>query len=204
MIFTGVYETDCSSRAWDEKIQRNNQLNRVLILDTSAFLAGFDSFSVGERQITSPRVEDEIRANSMTWVRFKTAVENGKLVVKTPSEGCKRKIEESAVSVGDTFFLSETDKEILALALEMKSGGCNPQIVTDDYSIQNVAARLGIEFAPLATFGIRRVLEWKRYCPACHREYPADYGDTSCTVCGTDLKRKPRKSLRTSKDTQQR
>lgn len=165
----------------------------MLVLDTSAFLAGFDSFSVGERQITSPRVEDEIKANSITWVRFKTAIENGRLVVKAPSEDCIRKIEEAAVSVGDTFFLSETDKEILALALEMKTGGCNPQVVTDDYSIQNVAVRIGIEFAPLATFGIRRVLEWKRYCPACHREYPADYEGKSCVVCGTDLKRKPRK-----------
>jgi rRNA maturation endonuclease Nob1 len=48
----------------------------------------------------------------------------------------------------------------------------------------------------LATFGIRRLLEWVRYCPACHREYAADYGATSCTVCGTELKRKPRKTAK--------
>jgi UPF0271 protein len=91
--------------------------------------------------------------------------------------------------------------QILALALELKAAGYNPQIVTDDYSIQNVATQMGIEFAALATFGIRRLLEWVRYCPACHREYPADYGSTKCTVCGTKLKRKPRKTAKNLKNT---
>lgn len=135
----------------------------------------------------------------MIRVRFQTAVESGKLAVKAPSEEYLKKAEASAITVGDTFFLSETDKQILALALELKDSGCTPRIVTDDYSIQNVATKLGIEFASLATFGIRRLLEWMRYCPACRREYPADYASTKCVVCGTELKRKPRKHLKTIK-----
>jgi UPF0271 protein len=137
----------------------------------------------------------------MAWVRFKTAVENGKLKVKAPSEEFLNKVKASAITVGDSFFLSETDMQILALALELKAAGYNPQIVTDDYSIQNVATQMGIEFASLATFGIRRLLEWVRYCPACHREYPADYGSTNCTVCGTKLKRKPRRTAKNLKNT---
>jgi len=85
---------------------------------------------------------------------------------------------------------------VLALALELKSYGENPLIVTDDYSIQNVANQLGLEFAPLMTFGIRYRLDWTIYCPACHREYPADYKPKTCKACGTELKRKPlRKTL---------
>jgi len=132
-------------------------------------------------------------------MRFRTAVDNGRLAVREPLEEFLRLIEASAITVGDTFFLSKTDKQILALALEIKASAREPQIVTDDYSIQNVAAKLGIEFASLASFGIRRLLEWMRYCPACHREYPADYRSTQCTVCGTKLKRKPRKKSRTLK-----
>lgn len=132
----------------------------------------------------------------MTWVRFKTAVENGKLKVKTPSEEFMNQAKTSAITVGDAFFLSETDMQLLALALELKAAGYSPQIVSDDYSIQNVATQMGIEFTALATFGIRRLLEWVRYCPACHREYAADYGATNCTVCGTKLKRKPRKTAK--------
>jgi UPF0271 protein len=170
-----------------------------MVLDTSAFLVGFDPFSISEDQATVPKVKEEIKTNSMTWVRFKTAVENGKLKVKAPSEEFLNRVKASAITVGDSFFLSETDMQILALALELKAAGYNPQIVTDDYSIQNVATQMGMEFAALATFGIRRLLEWVRYCPACHREYPADYGSTKCTVCGTELKRKPRKTAKNLK-----
>jgi UPF0271 protein len=172
-----------------------------MVLDTSAFLAGFDPFSVSENQTTVPKVEEEIRTNSMTWVRFKTAVENGKLKVEAPSEEYWNRVKASANKVGDSFFLSETDMQILALALELKAKGYNPQIITDDYSIQNVATQMGIEFGSLATFGIRRLLEWVRYCPACHREYPADYNFTKCPVCGTELKRKPRKTAKNLKGT---
>jgi UPF0271 protein len=172
-----------------------------MVLDTSAFLVGFDPFSVSEDQATVPKVKEEIKANYMTWVRFKTAVESGKLKVKAPSEEFLNIVKASAITVGDSFFLSETDMQVLALALELKTAGCSPQIVTDDYSIQNVATQMGIEFASLATFGIRRLLEWVRYCPACHREYPADYSSTKCAVCGTKLKRKPRKTAKNLKGT---
>lgn len=167
-----------------------------MVLDTSAFLAGYDPFSISEEQITVPKVEEEIKSNSMTWVRFKTAVENGKVKVKAPSENARNRVKASANKVGDAFFLSETDLQVLALALEFKAEGCTPQIVTDDYSIQNVAKQIGIDFVSLATFGIRRLLEWKRYCPACHKEYPADYNSTECIICGTTLKRKPRKACK--------
>jgi len=149
---------------------------------------------VSEEQVTTPKVEEEIRSNCMIQMRFRTAVDNGRLVVREPLEDSLRMVEASAIKVGDTFFLSETDKQILALALEIKILGRDPQIVTDDYSIQNVATKLGIAFASLATFGIRRLLEWMRYCPACHKEYPADCQFNQCTICGTELKRKPRKN----------
>lgn len=164
-----------------------------MIIDTSAFLAGFDPFSIDEKQATVPKVKEEIKSSGMSWVRFETAVENGKLEIKVPSEEYLNKVRASANKVGDSFFLSETDVQILALALEFKTAGYAPQIVTDDYAIQNVATQMGIGFASLATFGIRRLLEWVRYCPACRREYAADYKSTKCTVCGTVLKRKPRK-----------
>ncbi len=172
-----------------------------MVLDTSAFVAGFDPFSVSEDQATVPKVEEEIRDSSMSGMRFKTAIENGKLKVKTPSEEYWNKAKASADTVGDSFFLSETDIQILALALEFKASGCTPKIVTDDYSIQNVATQMGIEFVSLATFGIRRLLEWVRYCPACHREYPPDCKFTTCIVCGTALKRKPRKTAKNLKGT---
>lgn len=165
-------------------------------MDTSAFIVGFDPFSISEDQYSVPLVKEEIRTSSMAWVRFKTAVESGKLKVRAPKKIFMDKVKASATLVGDTFFLSEADLQVLALALELKTPGYSPSIATDDYSMQNVADQMGIEFASLATFGIRFRLQWIRYCPACHKRYPADYKSRKCEVCDTKLKRKPsRKTL---------
>lgn len=180
--------------------QSGNQCKRVIVLDTSAFLAGFDPFSLGEEQITAPLVEDEIKRNAMIKFRFETAVESGKVKVKAPSQEFLNKVKASASKVGDSFKLSDTDLQLLALALEMKESGCNPQLITDDYSIQNVATKLGIEFRALVTFGIKRLLEWIRYCPACHKEYPVNSKFKECQVCGTELKRKPRRTVKGVKE----
>ena len=166
---------------------------KALILDASAFIAGFDPLSVAEEQYSVPGVRRELVSNSLPWVRFKTAVEGGRLKVEAPTSRSLGIVKEASRTVGDARLLSDADLQVLALALELKDEGYDPHIVTDDYSIQNVADQLGIDFAPLMTFGIRFRLEWILYCPACHRKYPADYRFKSCEVCGTELRRKPLK-----------
>lgn len=176
--------------------QPDSQSKHVIVLDTSAFLAGFDPFSLVTEQVTVPKVEEEILRNSMVKMRFETAIASGKLMVKAPTQEFSNKAKISASKVGDSFKLSEADMQLLSLALELKASGNTPQIVTDDYSIQNVATQMGIGFIALATFGIKRLLEWIRYCPACHREYPANSKTKECQVCGTELKRKPRRTAK--------
>ena len=175
---------------------------RIIVLDTSAFVAGFDPFSLGLEQMTVPQVEQEIKRNAMIRFRFQTAVESGKIEVRAPSVEFENRVKASASKVGDSFKLSNTDLQLLALASELKDSGYIPQIITDDYSIQNVATQLGIEFSALVTFGIKRLLEWIRYCPACHKEYPVNSKVKECQVCGTELKRKPRKNFKKVKTQQ--
>lgn len=166
-----------------------------MILDTSAFIAGFDPFSVTEEQYTVPAVREEIAGNSMTWIRIKTAIDSGRLRIKMPKSVFVDEAKALATTVGDSYFLSDTDLQVLALALQFKKQGCLPLLATDDYSIQNVAEYLGIEFTSLATFGIRVPLKWVRYCPACHRKYRSNYKFKSCKICGTELKRKPSRKM---------
>jgi len=147
--------------------------------------------------MTTPKVCDEIKTNSIARVRFNTAIESGKVKIKSPQGEFSNRIKISASKLGDAYLLSETDIQLLALALELKTQGKHPEIITDDYSIQNVAKHNNIEFYALATFGIQRILEWIRYCPACHREYPVNSSFNVCQICGTELKRKPK---RTKKD----
>jgi UPF0271 protein len=177
---------------------------RVAVLDTSALIAGFDPFSLDGEEYTVPMVKEEIAESSMPQVRFETAVAIGKLKVKLPTEEFVEKAKASAISVGDKFFLSQTDLQLLALSLQLKAEGYFPMIVTDDYSIQNVADQLGIEFVSLATFGIRLRLTWIRYCPACRRTYSPNSKTKTCVVCGTKLKRKPLRSSQLSQNLPER
>jgi UPF0271 protein len=163
----------------------------VIVLDTSAFIAGYDPLSISDEQFTVPMVMEELTTNSLPWVRFNTAAESGKLRVRMPKEWSIRMVRESSKALGDVLYLSAADLHVLALALELKDSGCSPSIVSDDYSIQNVANHLGVDFSSLMTYGIRYSLHWMLYCPACQHKYPADYKLKNCKICGTVLKRKP-------------
>jgi UPF0271 protein len=125
-------------------------------------------------------------------IRFDEAVSGGILKLRVPKEGYVEKAREAAMKVGDYKFLSDVDIQLLALASELKSEGYDPAILTDDYSIQNVAREMGVKFSPLATAGIRSEVRWVVYCPACFRRYPPDYRYDVCEICGTELRRKAR------------
>lgn len=181
------------------KPKTSYQCKRIIILDTSALLAGFDPFSFDEEQVTTPLVEEEIKRNTIILTRFRMAIEAEKLKVRAPSNTSLKKVRMESGKVGDSYLLSETDIELLSLAVELKESGFVPQLVTDDYSIQNVATQQGIEFLALATLGIKRLLEWVRYCPGCYRQYPANDPTKECLVCGTMLRRKPLRTLKNVK-----
>ena len=172
---------------------------KALVLDTSAFIGGFDPLTVPEEQYTVPEVKNELIADSMNVVRFNAAVESGKLAVKSPKNSVLDEVKEASKKVGDMRYLSEADLQVLALALELKGNGLTPLIVTDDYSIQNVANKIGVDFTSLMTFGIKYRFKWVLYCPGCYRKYPPDYKFDACEVCGTELKRKPKKKTRLNK-----
>ncbi len=176
---------------------------KIAVLDTSAFLGGFDPFVMSCEQVTVPKVKEEILRNNMVKMRFQTAIESTKVQIRAPSPQYANEAKTAASKAGDYHKLSETDLQLLALAFELKQQGVTPQIVTDDYAIQNVAKQLGIEFSTQITFGIKRLLEWIRYCPACHKQYPADSKFKECQICGTALKRKPKRQTRAPTATKQ-
>ncbi len=84
-------------------------------------------------------------------------------------------------STGDSRRLSETDIEVLALALEL-----GYQIVTDDYSIQNLATVLGVPFRGLDQKGIGAVFEWEARCKGCGKRFPAAVKE--CDICGSETR----------------
>ena len=80
--------------------------------------------------------------------------------------------------------LSTTDLKLLALAAQLRhhNPGSRVVLLTDDYTLQNVAALLGLQFRPLIRSGISRVKRRLIYvCPVCGVRCPG----TRCPRCGS-------------------
>jgi endoribonuclease Nob1 len=160
---------------------------RVLVLDTSAFIMGFNP--TGSKTAYSVRsVEDELVQGSMPYLRFRLSREKGSLVVRNPSEEARRAIEEQSAKTGEAGFVSEVDREVVALALDLKNEGLDPVVVSDDYGVQNLSEHLNLGYGSLANIGIVHRFNWIMVCTACHRRYKVP--EKVCRVCGTELKRK--------------
>ncbi len=160
---------------------------RVLVLDTSAFIMGFNPSQPGENY-TVDAVEEELFPGSMVQLRFQVSKEKGNLTVEVPSPRARSIVDEASAKVGERGFVSQADRDVVALALDLKQSGRDPVIVSDDYAVQNLAEHLGVNYGSLANFGIVHKFQWMMYCPACHRRYKGP--EKKCRVCGTDLKRK--------------
>ena len=160
---------------------------RVVVLDTSAFIMGFNP-SGTSGAYTVEEVEKELLQGTTPYLRLQTSKEKGDLRIQEPSSQSRKRIEGAAGETGDRGQLSSADMSIVALALDLKDSGEEPVIVSDDYSVQNLAEHLGLKYEALASFGIVHKFRWMMYCPACGRRFSEP--GKKCPVCGTDLKRR--------------
>ena len=151
----------------------------TIVLDTSAIINGLKPEYESAKFITLPVVLDELQERK-DWLHL--AFETDKIEMRQANSGFVDKVNDAVDATADT--LSVADIFLLALALEHSAA-----IATDDYGIQNVAKVLGIEFIPVGESGIKKVISWQYYCPACKRKYSKN--KKVCEVCGSALKRKP-------------
>ena len=166
-----------------------DKLLRVLLLDTSAFIMGYEATDVEAEHYTVPLVREELREGDLAELRFDSAVRGGRLKVVTPDPEHLSEVRAVILEMGEAGGLSVTDEQLLALGVQLKFSA--PVIVSDDYSVQNVADRLGLGFKSLATPGIRRRFEWVIYCPGCHKIFSVPQPGKVCPMCGTELRRRP-------------
>ena len=162
-----------------------------VILDTSAFIQGYN-LSIDEEYYTVPEVLGEIR-QELGRMRYEGARSSGKLKEMSPEKRWSNELEARSRAAGEAHRLSSTDKQLLSLGLQLKAEEKEPIMVTDDFSVQNMASRLGLRFVSQATKGIRKVLSWRIYCPGCRRSFESLQEDNICPICGTELKRKPKR-----------
>ncbi len=159
------------------------------MLDTSAFLGGIDpNILIGIELFTVPDVIKEIKTRHVRE-KVDLAIKLGRLKLLEPREDDIKIISRACEETGDLKSLSTVDKLVLALTLRLKNEGENPVLLTDDYSMQNVATALKIEYKAIQEKGIKKFLKWTIYCPGCNKKFPPDTKLTTCDECNTELKR---------------
>ncbi len=163
-------------------------MERVYILDASAFFSDLPINLLIGKKITVPWVEEELKDDKR---RLKLQITSD-LEIRKPNERFIQEVTEISKETGDIKFLSETDICILALALEIKRDNLDPIIITDDNYIQNLSAVLGIEYRKVARKGIEEIFHWDNVCKGCGRTYDITY-DEICEVCGSMVRQKVRK-----------
>ncbi len=123
---------------------------------------------------------DEIKKGGRWYNKLQRLLAAG-LKVVTPPGPYIEEVKEYGKRTGDHLRLSSTDIEILALALHLDA-----TVVTDDYSIQNLAKALGVEFRGLALTEIKKEYKWSYRCVKCRRWYKEPVED--CRICGGEVK----------------
>ena len=154
------------------------------VLDTSVLYYGKD-LPQGFECVITPGVVRELDKEGMS-ARLELLMAT-RVRVSSPSERSLRKVSEESEKTGDSRRLSEADKELLALALDLSY-----ELITDDYSIQNLARAMGIPARGFDQKGITEVFEWQAKCKGCGKVFPADV--RVCDVCGTETRTRRKKS----------
>jgi UPF0271 protein len=154
------------------------------VLDTSVLYYGKD-LPLGFECVITPGVVRELDKEGMS-ARLELLMAT-RVRVSSPSERSLRKVSEESEKTGDSRRLSEADKELLALALDL-----GYELITDDYSIQNLARAMGIPARGFDQKGITEVFEWQAKCKGCGKVFPADV--RVCDVCGTETRTRRKKS----------
>jgi len=160
---------------------------KVYILDASGIIGGF--ISQKYPNVTTSAVLDEIK-DLKSQIMVQSAIQEGNLRITEPNSRALMKVQKAVKSSGDILRLSEVDKELVALALFLEKKNYNPQVVTDDYSMQNILKIMHIPYRSVLTEGINEIYGWIKICRGCRQKYPSDHKGDKCDTCGSALYRK--------------
>lgn len=151
------------------------------ILDATSFYAGIP-FSSQEQSFTTTLVFEEIKHIKKSHDAVQILIDLGRLKIIEPEQKNIDFILEKARNTGDLLNLSKEDVSVLALCLQL-----NGELVTDDYTVSNVAKHLNVRVIPIMTKGISKIFDSVYFCPACNKIFEKM---SDCPICGSKLKKK--------------
>ena len=155
------------------------------VLDSSAFYAGIPFSSKEPSHITS-LVYDEIKHIKKDHDAISILIETKRLMVSDPEDKFTAAAKDAAKKSGDFHNLSQEDISIIALSLQLEA-----ELITDDFTVSNVAKNLNLKVIPIMTSGIKNIVTWVYYCQGCRINFSKI---TECPNCGNKLKRRPLKN----------
>ncbi|HDM25560.1 nucleic acid-binding protein [Euryarchaeota archaeon ex4484_162] len=158
---------------------------KIYILDTSAILSGKSISPVDGEMLAPESVSLEFRKSGRDYRNFQFLIEKGLLII-SPSKNSISLVRKVAETTGDIGRLSNVDIDVLALALDKQKENFDVMILTDDYSIQNVAHAMGIKFISLSQKGIKEEFKWIYVCRGCGKKF--DRHIKVCPICGKTTK----------------
>ena len=159
--------------------------SKIVILDTSAILSGKPINLDDAKMVTTPGISEELKPGGRDYQSFNYLTERG-LSIHAPSKESIDKVKNISIETGDSYRLSKADIEIIALALDIKNNENEAIILTDDYSIQNVANVLNIKFEAISQSGITKRFKWIGRCRGCGKKFKENI--KICPICGAEIK----------------
>jgi len=157
------------------------------VLDASAFIGGFEAKN--SLNFTISEISEEVK-DLKSIIIFNQAIEDNILFIKEPNQEALEYLNGVISDSGDTLRLALPDKKLIALAIDFLNNGKNVNVVTDDYSIQNVLKILNIPYQSVLTEGIEEIYNWKKLCQGCKKEYSDSYKEDVCEICGSKIFKK--------------
>ena len=146
------------------------------ILDTSALFSMEQLPEEGEAFVT-PGVLKELER----YKDRRASLWGELLHISEASKTNLQRVRKAASQTGDSTRLSLTDAEAIALALDLGA-----ELLTDDYSVQNVASHLQLPFRPVGIKVIKEVRKWRWRCTGCGKVFDEELPE--CSICGSKLK----------------
>jgi UPF0271 protein len=154
-------------------------------LDAGAFYTGLVFLSSAYQYCTTHAIFDEIKHIKKSQGAIEALLESNILQILNPERKNVDKVLAAAKRTGEYQKLSEADISIIALALQLEL-----VLITNDYTVANVAATLKIPVKSVASKGITHTRRWITYCSACGRAFGPNAKE--CRLCGNKLRRKYR------------
>lgn len=163
-----------------------NKKKIFYLIDTSVILSGIPLDLKDEFMITTNSISNELKPGGRDYRSFKFLLEKG-LLIRDPSKKSIDLVINTSKKSGDYSRLSLADIDLIALAIDINENNDEESIIlTDDYSIQNVANILKIKYENINQPKITKRFKWAFRCLGCRKKFKENI--KICPICGSSTK----------------